>query len=74
MPTLVWIRRSESGSDAGDATSRRRGEDAAVPDPVVSAADTAPDVAAAAAAVMPPVYGVPPTFTTQTMGPYHHPP
>jgi len=80
MPTLVWIRRSESGPDADDATSRRRGEDAAVPDPVVSAAsaaaDTAPDVAAAAAAVMPPAhglppptYGVPPTFAT---GPYHH--
>ena len=82
MPTLVWIRRSESGPDADDATSRRRGEDAAIPDPVVSAAsaaDAAPDVAAAAAAVMPPAfgvpppaYGVPPTFTTQTMGPYHH--
>ena len=84
MPTLVWIRRPESGSDADDATSRRKGEDAAVPDPVVSAAsaaDTAPDDAAAAAAIMPPAYmygvrpaayGIPLTFTTQTIGPYHH--
>ena len=63
MPTLVWIRRSESGSDADDATSRSRGEDAAVPDPVVSAAsaaaDAAPDDAAAAATVTPPAFGVP---------------
>ena len=80
MPTLVWIRRSESGPDADDAKSRRRGcEDSAVPDPVVyaasaAAAAAAPDDVAAAAAVMPPACGVPPPFTTQKMGPYHHHP
>ena len=74
MPTLVWIRRPESGSDADDATSRSRGEDAAVPDPVVSAAsaaDAAPDVAAAAAAVMPPAHGVPRAAAPAARPPAH---
>ena len=78
MPTLVWIRRPESGSDADDAKSRRRGEDAAAavrPDPVVSAASAADAAAApddaAAADVMPPTHGVPPAFTTHTTGAYY---
>ena len=68
MPTLVWVRRPESGADAaarGGSATRR---EAAVPDPVVSAAAAAvPDGAATSVSTVhaDPVYVAFPAVSTK---------
>ena len=48
MPTLVWVRRPESGTS--DGARREEAAPAAVPDPVVSAAAAVPDACTAVSA------------------------
>ena len=48
MPTLVWVRRPESGTS--DGARREEAATAAVPDPVVSAAAAVPDACTAVSA------------------------
>ena len=68
MPTLVWVRRPESGADAaarGGSATRR---EAAVPDPIVSAAAAAvPDGAATSVSTVhaDPVYVAFPAVSTK---------
>ena len=68
MPTLVWVRRPESGADAAAREGSATRREAAVPDPVVSAAAAAvPDGATTSVSIVhaDPVYVAFPAVSTK---------